>query len=139
MVGVEAHHVGCVETFWSPSQFEFNNFTLLQGLESLLLDLAVMDEDVLFSSLSDEAKTFGIVEPFHRTRCHTNTLLLGLLETNEDDSSQTGVQQQPQDLRLPPGRPAVRDERWGNPSLDFDLPQNQLADSIMMTLVEASS
>jgi hypothetical protein len=57
-------------------EIELHALTLGEGLEALALDRAVVDEAVFLTVFEgDEAKSLGVVEPFHCT-CGAHLLLL---------------------------------------------------------------
>jgi len=67
-----ADHVFGVKPLVSCLQVELHGLSLPKGLETVPLDLAVMDENVVLNFvLCDESKTFCVVEPFHESAGHT--------------------------------------------------------------------
>lgn len=56
-----------LQPFLSLYHAEFDLLPFLQRTETFSLDLAEVDEDILAGGTLDEAVTFSVVEPFHRT------------------------------------------------------------------------
>ena len=76
--GSGALDVGSLLTLGPLHDFEGNLFALLQGLEAIHVDRGEVGEQILAAIIwSNEAKTLGIIEPFHSTDCHVwKTFLL---------------------------------------------------------------
>lgn len=63
--------VGSLLAFRALRDFELNFLTFFEGLETVHVDCGEVREQVLAAVIwSDEAKTFGIIEPLNCTCCH---------------------------------------------------------------------
>jgi hypothetical protein len=63
--------VGSLLALGALHNFEGNLFAFFQGLEAIHVDRGEMGEQILAAIIrSNEAKTLGIIEPFHSTDCH---------------------------------------------------------------------
>jgi len=56
--------------------FELNFLTFFEGLETVHVDCGEVSEQIFTAVIwSDEAKTFGIIEPLNSTSCHKKNFL----------------------------------------------------------------
>src|SRR5450830_161516 len=63
--------VGSLLAFRALRDFELHLLTFFQGLEAVHVDCGEMREQILTAIIrSDEAKTFGVIEPLNGTCCH---------------------------------------------------------------------
>src|SRR5689334_15150602 len=72
--GVRTLHfadVRCLKTLRAAGHFELDPVTFGQGLETLSLDGAIVNEDILATFLRDEPVTLCVVEPLHLSLCHS--------------------------------------------------------------------
>src|SRR6185295_8564328 len=76
-VELDLPDVRCLKTLRAAGHLELDLVTFGQGLETLSLDGAVVDEDVLSAFLRDEPITLCVVEPLHLSLCHPATSLFG--------------------------------------------------------------
>src|SRR5262249_17598632 len=72
--------VRCLKTLRAAGHLELDLVTFCQGLETLGLDGAVVDEYVLAALLRDESVPFRVVEPLDLSLCHPATSLFGGLQ-----------------------------------------------------------
>jgi hypothetical protein len=63
--------VGSLLAFRALRDFELDFLTFFEGLKTVHVDCGEVCEQILAAVIrSDEAKTFGIVEPLNSTSCH---------------------------------------------------------------------
>lgn len=63
--------VGSLLAFRALRDFELNFLTFFEGLETVHVDCGEVREQIFAAVIwSDEAKTFGIIEPLNCTCCH---------------------------------------------------------------------
>ena len=63
--------VGSLLAFRALGDFELNFLTFFQGLEAVHVNRGEVCEQILTAIIrSDEAKTFGVIEPLNGTSCH---------------------------------------------------------------------
>ena len=63
--------VGSLLAFRALRDFELDFLTFFEGLKTVHVDCGEMREQILAAVIwSDEAKTFGIIEPLNSTCCH---------------------------------------------------------------------
>jgi hypothetical protein len=63
---LEFLYVFCLEAFGAFSEIELDRLAFIQALESITLDRAKMHENIAIAFFSsNEAKPFGVIEPFH--------------------------------------------------------------------------
>ena len=63
--------VGSLLAFRALRDFELNFLTFFEGLETVHVDCGEVSEQIFAAVIwSDEAKTFGIIEPLNCTCCH---------------------------------------------------------------------
>jgi hypothetical protein len=63
--------VGSLLAFRALRDFELDFLTFFEGLETVHVDCGEVREQILAAVIwSDEAKTFGIIEPLNSTCCH---------------------------------------------------------------------
>lgn len=63
--------VGSLLAFRALRDFELNFLTFFEGLETVHVDRGEVREQIFAAIIwSDEAKTFGIIEPLNSTCCH---------------------------------------------------------------------
>ena len=63
--------VGSLLAFRALRDFELNFLTFFEGLETVHVDCGEVSEQIFAAVIwSDEAKTFGIIEPLNSTCCH---------------------------------------------------------------------
>ena len=68
LVGLD---VGSLLAFRALSNFELHFLTFFQGLEAVHVNRGEVCEQILTAVIrSDEAKTFGVIEPLNGTSCH---------------------------------------------------------------------
>jgi hypothetical protein len=66
--------VGSLLAFRALRDFELNFLTFFEGLETVHVDRGEVCEQIFAAVIwSDEAKTFGIIEPLNCTCCHKRT------------------------------------------------------------------
>jgi hypothetical protein len=67
-------NVGSLLAFRALRDFELNFLTFFEGLETVHVDRGEVCEQIFAAVIwSDEAKTFGIIEPLNCTCCHKRT------------------------------------------------------------------
>ena len=72
--------VGSLLAFRALRDFELNFLTFFEGLETVHVDCGEVREQIFAAVIwSDEAKTFGIIEPLNCTCCHKKNFQI---ETN---------------------------------------------------------
>jgi hypothetical protein len=63
--------VGSLLAFRALRDFELNFLTFFEGLKTVHVDCGEVSEQIFAAVIwSDEAKTFGIIEPLNSTCCH---------------------------------------------------------------------
>jgi hypothetical protein len=63
--------VGSLLAFRALRDFELNFLTFFEGLKTVHVDCGEVSEQIFTAVIrSDEAKTFGIIEPLNSTCCH---------------------------------------------------------------------
>ena len=68
---LRARDIGSLLAFRALRDFELDFLTFFEGLETVHIDCGEVREQILAAVIrSDEAKTFGIIEPFNSTCCH---------------------------------------------------------------------
>jgi len=67
---LQCPYIGCRRALLALLDVKAHALTLLQGLESLGLNRAVMNENVFAAIHLDEPKAFSVVKPFNGTFCH---------------------------------------------------------------------
>jgi hypothetical protein len=68
--------VGSLLAFRALRDFELNFLTFFEGLETVHVDCGEVSEQIFTAVIwSDEAKTFGIIEPLNSTSCHKKNFL----------------------------------------------------------------
>ncbi len=76
--------VGCLQAFWTFSDFKLYGLTLIQGFKTIILNGRKMNEEVFSAFLRNETKAFTGIEPFYVTFRHNNfspfILLFALLQ-----------------------------------------------------------
>jgi hypothetical protein len=78
--GLDGGDVNGRKTLVGLFEFKLDFVAFAQRLETVGLDLGVMNEDVLSEFLFNEAKTFVVIEPLNSTGIHYGYLL----ETKDD-------------------------------------------------------
>jgi hypothetical protein len=69
-----ARDIGSLLAFRALRDFELDFLTFFEGLETVHIDCGEVREQILTAVIrSDEAKTFGIIEPLNSTCCHKIT------------------------------------------------------------------
>ena len=69
--GLAGLDVGSLLAFRALRDFELHFLTFFQGLEAVHVDCGEVCEQILTAVIrSDEAKTFGVIEPLNGTSCH---------------------------------------------------------------------
>ena len=86
-------NVGSLLAFRALRDFKLNFLTFFQGLETIHLDCRKMCEKVFAAIVrSNEAETFGIIEPLNCTCCHKSVFQVLLNHTSRQSKKPRGTQ-----------------------------------------------
>lgn len=74
LMELHALDIGSLLAFRALRDFELDFLTFFKGLKTGHIDCGEVCEQILAAIIrSDEAKTFGIIEPLYSTSCHKRT------------------------------------------------------------------